>query len=158
MTSPRPSCPLCAGIGGHLVYAAPKFRLVRADEPGFPAFWRVVWNAHAAEFTDLDAADRAQCMDAVAVVEQTVRTQLQPTKMNLAAFGNAVPHLHWHVIARDAADSHFPAPTWGVPVRPRDAAREAALAARIPAAEAALTLALAARFGGAAKGPFAWQA
>ena len=36
-----------------------------------------------------------------------------PDKVNLASFGNQVPHVHWHVIPRFADDPHFPNPTWG---------------------------------------------
>jgi len=43
--------------------------------------------------------------------------QLRPTKINLAAFGNMVPHLHWHVLARFDWDSHFPQPIWGAKQR-----------------------------------------
>ena len=53
-------------------------------------------------------------MEVVCAVEQALIAALQPTKINLAALGNAVPHLHWHVIARFEADSHFPQPVWGV--------------------------------------------
>ena len=56
-------------------------------------------------------------MNAVTVVEQTLRQELQPIKINLAALGNAVPHLHWHVIARFEWDSHFPASVWAEPQR-----------------------------------------
>ena len=94
------TCPLCMTDGGQLVWRGTHLRVIRADEPGFPAFYRVVWNAHVAEFSDLTQAERQHCMDAVTVVEQVLREHLAPTKVNLAALGNMVPHLHWHVIAR----------------------------------------------------------
>ena len=110
------SCVLCDSDGGQLVWRGDKLRVIRADEAGFfPAFYRVIWNTHVAEFSDLSAAERAHCMQAVALVEQTLREQLQPTKINLAALGNVVPHLHWHVIARFDWDSHFPAPVGPAP-------------------------------------------
>ena len=121
-----PGCPLCEGPGGRLVFEGPKFRVIRANEPGFPAFYRVVWNDHAAEFTDLAAPDRELCMAAVAEVELLLREHLRPDKVNLAALGNAVPHLHWHVVARFGWDSHFPASVWAPaqrPVAPADLAR-----------------------------------
>ena len=136
------TCALCETDGGTLVWRGDQLRLIRADEAGFPAFYRVVWNAHVAEFSDLSPAERQHCMDVVARVEQVLRTQLSPAKVNLAALGNMVPHLHWHVIARFAWDSHFPAPVWALPQRARDAAQEAALAARLPALDAALRHAL----------------
>ncbi|GAD23262.1 HIT family protein [Acidovorax sp. MR-S7] len=132
------TCPLCASDGGALVWRGERLRVIRADEAGFPAFYRVVWNAHAAEFSDLGSADRQHCMDAVALVEQALRAAVQPDKINLAALGNMVPHLHWHVIARHAWDSHFPAPVWAAPQRARDAQREAQVRAALPQAEAAM--------------------
>ena len=111
------SCALCAGDGGALIWRGEKLRVIRADEAGFPAFYRVVWNAHVAEFTDLAPLDRAHCMQAVAEVEHALRAALAPAKINLAALGNMTPHLHWHVIARFDWDSHFPDSVWAAPRR-----------------------------------------
>jgi len=131
-------CPLCEGEGGRLVLRTSRFRIIHADEAGFPGFYRLVWNAHVAEFSDLAAADRAACMEAVAAVERAMREHLQPAKVNLAALGNMVPHLHWHLIARYPWDSHFPAAVWAQPARPADADRVAAVQARLPGLEQAL--------------------
>ena len=125
-----PACPLCEADGGLLVFRNEALRIIQADEAGFPAFYRVVWNRHVAEFSDLSIAEREACMNAVVAVEQVLREQLQPTKINLAALGNMVAHLHWHVIARFAWDSHFPAPVWAASQRPTDADQVAAVAAR----------------------------
>ncbi|MBY0411636.1 MAG: HIT family protein [Burkholderiaceae bacterium] len=133
-----PACPLCTESGGILIWQGPKLRVIRANEPGFPAFYRVVWGAHVAEFSDLSAADRAYCMETVVQVEQALRTHLQPTKINMAALGNMVPHLHWHVIARFAWDSHFPAPVWAGAQRERALAQEAAVHDRLVVLETQL--------------------
>ena len=98
----------------------------------------MVWNAHVAEFSDLAGADRVRCMEAVTLVEQALRQHLAPTKVNIAALGNMVPHLHWHVIARFDWDSHFPAPVWAAAQRPSPAEPEAALRALLPALEVQL--------------------
>jgi diadenosine tetraphosphate (Ap4A) HIT family hydrolase len=132
------ACPLCDTDGGQLVWRGAKLRVIRADEAGFPAFYRVVWNAHVAEFSDLSSADRQHCMDAVTVVEQALRDHLAPTKINLAALGNMVPHLHWHVIARFDWDSHFPAPVWAAAQRPRAMLQEDAVRERLPGLDASL--------------------
>jgi diadenosine tetraphosphate (Ap4A) HIT family hydrolase len=113
----RPGCPLCDETGGALIFSGPFFRVVRADEPGFPAFYRLVWNDHVAELSDLAPVDRRLCIDAVVQVEETLRRVLRPTKINLASLGNAVPHLHWHVIARFDWDSHFPGSPWASALR-----------------------------------------
>ncbi|WP_367065991.1 HIT family protein [Oryzisolibacter sp. LB2S] len=132
------SCVLCDTDGGRLVWRGQRLRVIHAEEAGFPAFYRVIWNAHVAEFSDLSEQDRAHCMQAVTLVEELLRAQLAPTKINLATLGNVVPHLHWHVVARFDWDSHFPAPLWAQAQRARDAAREAAVAQRLPALELAL--------------------
>ena len=113
----RPACELCREAGGVLVAQSPTWRVIRAEDAAFPAFYRVVWRAHVAEWSDLTLADQAALMGVVGSVERVLRDALAPTKINLASLGNVVPHLHWHVIARFDWDSHFPAPVWAAPVR-----------------------------------------
>jgi diadenosine tetraphosphate (Ap4A) HIT family hydrolase len=113
----KPGCELCDVAGGDLIVRAPSWRVVRVADDAFPAFYRVIWNNHIAEFTDLSPDDRALCMAVVGTVETCLREMLRPTKINLATLGNVVPHLHWHVIARFDWDSHFPNPIWGASVR-----------------------------------------
>lgn len=132
------SCVLCREAGGQLIWQGEKLRLIRAQEAGFPAFYRIVWNAHVAEFSDLSRPEREHCMQAVALVEQVLRAQLAPAKINLATLGNMVPHLHWHIIARFAWDSHFSAPVWASAQRPRDLAQEAALERQLAQLDALL--------------------
>ena len=139
-----PGCPLCEAAGGHVVFRADKFRLVRSQEDAaLAAFYRIVWEDHIPEFSDLSAADRALCIEAVTQVEKVLRAHLRPTKINLASLGNAVPHLHWHVIARFDWDNRYPAPVWSPPVRDIDNERIAAIEALRPDLERALADALA---------------
>jgi diadenosine tetraphosphate (Ap4A) HIT family hydrolase len=97
--------------------------VVRVDDPAYPGFCRVIWNAHVAEMTDLAPADRGHLMDLVFGVETALRRVLSPTKINLASLGNQVPHLHWHVIPRFADDATFPDAVWA-PARRDGAPRE----------------------------------
>lgn len=136
------ACPLCAEDGGALVWRGANLRVIRANEAGFPAFYRVVWNAHVAEFSDLSAAERGHCMEAVTRVEQALRQHLAPTKVNIAALGNMVPHLHWHVIARFDWDSHFPSPVWAAAQRPSPAQQEGGVRERLPQVEDTMRQAL----------------
>lgn len=105
-------CPLCLTDGGTLVWQNKKLRVIHTPEPGFPAFFRVVWNQHVAELSDLDQSDMHYCLDVVTQVERVLREVLSPDKINLASLGNMVPHLHWHIIARFKWDSHFPNAIW----------------------------------------------
>ena len=123
-------CTLCDTDGGLLVFNNQQLRVIHVPEAGFPAFYRVVWNAHVPEFSNLSGKERDTCMNAVVQVEQVLLEQLQPTKINLATFGNMVPHLHWHVIARFDWDTHFPAPLWAAAQRAEDAEKLSILSAR----------------------------
>ncbi|OGA95073.1 MAG: HIT domain-containing protein [Burkholderiales bacterium RIFCSPHIGHO2_12_FULL_61_11] len=123
-------CALCQSDGGLLIFRNEHLRVIQANEAGFPAFYRVVWNRHVAEFSDLSAAERDTCMNAVVIVEQVLRSELPPCKINLAALGNVVPHLHWHVMARFTWDSHFPAPVWSPQQRAPALDKLAAVASR----------------------------
>ncbi|WP_372528437.1 HIT family protein [Piscinibacter sp.] len=116
-----------------LLWSDAHWRVVRVDDAGFPAFYRVISQHHVAEFSQLLAPERQRCMGLVCAVERTLIEQLHPTKVNLAALGNVVPHLHWHVIARFDWDSHFPQPIWGA--RQRDVPAGAAARLRIGLAE-----------------------
>ena len=121
-------CLLCETPGGLLVFKNEQFRVIQAVEADFPAFYRVVWNTHVAEFSDLSVEERKVCLNAVVAVEEVLREQLNPTKINLAALGNVVPHLHWHVIARFDWDSHFPGSVWATPQRVVDSQKLTQLA------------------------------
>ena len=115
-----PGCSLCETAGGVLLGQRGPWRVVRVDDAAFPAFYRVISQHHVAEFSALLAPERHQCMDLVCAIERVLIERLQPTKINLAALGNVVPHLHWHVIPRYVDDPHFPQPIWSNPQREID--------------------------------------
>lgn len=129
------SCDFCDGPGGEVLWQDDRLRIIAVDEPGYPGFCRVVWQAHVKEMTDLDATARAHFLQAVFAVEQALRDLLHPDKVNLACLGNLTPHLHWHVIPRYADDPHFPQPVWAPRLRDTQHAVPAgwrqALAARL---------------------------
>ena len=107
------NCELCSPSGEDLIWSDEFCRVICVDEKNHPVFLRVITQAHLAEFSDLSSDDRNRLMHVVYVVEQGLRQLLNPTKINLASFGNVVPHLHWHVIPRFDHDPHYPNPIWG---------------------------------------------
>ena len=99
-------CPLCQAPGGTILWQTEHLRVIDANDALYPGFTRVIWTAHVVEMTDLSAAEQTDLLRIVLLVEHVQRIVLKPDKVNLAAFGNVVPHLHWHVIPRyrDEAD------------------------------------------------------
>jgi diadenosine tetraphosphate (Ap4A) HIT family hydrolase len=127
-------CALCEGDGGVVLWRDGLCRVVRAEVEGYPGFLRVVFARHVAEMTDLEPTERDRVMHVVFAVERVLRELYRPDKMNLASFGNQVPHLHWHVIPRYRDDPHFPEPTWGAAQRQgatRTAVADTSLAGRL---------------------------
>ena len=132
------SCDLCMHPGGAVLWQSALCRVVRVDDPHYPGFCRVIWNHHVREMTDLEPRQQAMLMRVVFAVESVVRALFSPDKINLASFGNMVPHVHWHVIPRWKNDRHFPEPVWGA-VRceestPRPMVNDAVLAEALGAA------------------------
>lgn len=119
-----------------------RLRVVLPEEPLYPGFTRVIWNAHVAEMSDLGESDRTHLVSVLMAVERAQREAFAPDKINLASLGNMVPHLHWHVVPRWRDDSHFPASVWSPVAAGRDATlrqtRIDLTAARLPAYQALL--------------------
>jgi diadenosine tetraphosphate (Ap4A) HIT family hydrolase len=62
--------------------------------------------------TDLTPGERDHLMSLVFAVEEAIRHVMHPDKINVAALGNMVPHIHWHVIPRFKDDAFFPGSAW----------------------------------------------
>jgi len=101
------TCELCESVGGEVLWSDQQVRVVRVGDLDYPAFCRVIWQAHVKEMTDLGSAERRHFMDIVFALESALRDLLQPDKINLASLGNMTPHLHWHVVPRWHGDTNF---------------------------------------------------
>lgn len=110
-------CVLCHPQKENIVWENKELRVIQVDDPLFPGYFRVIWNKHIAEMSDLTDDERQLLEKVLLTVEKVVREQMQPDKINWAQFGNMVPHLHWHIIARYRDDSHFPESIWGLKQR-----------------------------------------
>ena len=65
------------------------------------------------EMSECDEATKRQIYKCLDIVEKTMIAYYNPTKINIASFGNYLPRLHWHIMARFKEDSHYPEPMWG---------------------------------------------
>jgi diadenosine tetraphosphate (Ap4A) HIT family hydrolase len=102
---------------GQLIWRGDDCRVILVNDPDLPGFCRVIWNRHIAEMTDLTYGEREHLMSLVFAVEEAIRHVMCPDKVNIAALGNMVPHIHWHVIPRYKDDAFFPGSVWSKSVQ-----------------------------------------
>jgi len=65
------------------------------------------------EMSEVPAEIKFEIYDLLDIIEKVMIDFYTPEKINIASFGNYVPHVHWHIMARFKEDSYFPEPMWG---------------------------------------------
>jgi len=65
------------------------------------------------EMSEVPSEVKFQIYELLDLIEVEMIGYFQPEKINIASFGNYVPHVHWHIMARFKEDSFFPEPMWG---------------------------------------------
>jgi len=65
------------------------------------------------ELSECDELTREKLFQVMLLIETEMLKYYHPKKVNIAMFGNYLPHLHIHVMARFENDSYFPEPMWG---------------------------------------------
>lgn len=65
------------------------------------------------EFSQCDMRSRLEIFQCLDIIEKEMLDYFEPEKINIASFGNYVPHVHFHIMARFKEDSFFPEPMWG---------------------------------------------
>lgn len=65
------------------------------------------------EFSQCNKETKEEILRALDIIEKEMINYFNPEKINIASFGNYVPHVHFHVMARFKEDSFFPEPMWG---------------------------------------------
>ena len=72
----------------------------------------LVARSHATELHALPPAERHAFLDEMVTLARAIDTAFQPRKLNYELLGNQVPHLHWHLFPRSAADPDRLRPVW----------------------------------------------
>lgn len=88
-------------------------RLLLMNESRFPWCVLVPRRAGIREVFELAAADQELLWRETTALAREMNTAFAAHKMNFAAFGNLVPQLHVHVIARFDHDEAWPGPAIG---------------------------------------------
>jgi len=69
------------------------------------------------ELGDMPKELRRRLWEVYDIVEFYMNFYYKPTKINMASFGNMLPRVHIHVMARFKEDNYFPNPMWGEKLR-----------------------------------------
>ncbi|MCD6213203.1 MAG: HIT domain-containing protein [Sulfurovum sp.] len=69
------------------------------------------------EMSEVPAEIKFEIYDLLDIIEKEMIDYYKPKKINIASFGNYMPHVHWHIMARFEEDSYFPEPMWGAKQR-----------------------------------------
>ena len=65
------------------------------------------------EFSETPSDVKLEIFRVLDIIEKEMLSFFKPKKINIASFGNYVPHVHWHIMARFEEDAYFPEPMWG---------------------------------------------
>ena len=65
------------------------------------------------EMSEVPAMVKFEIYELLDTIEKEMIAYYHPDKINIASFGNYLPHVHWHIMARFKEDSYFPEPMWG---------------------------------------------
>lgn len=72
------------------------------------------------EMSEVPKEIRYEIYELLDIIEKLMIEYYKPKKINIASFGNYLPHVHWHIMARFENDSHFPESMWGEKQRNRE--------------------------------------
>ncbi len=65
------------------------------------------------EFSECSRDEKEMIWECLDIIEKAMLAYFKPDKINIASFGNMLPRVHWHIMARFREDSYFPEPMWG---------------------------------------------
>jgi len=85
---------------------------IEIEESEIP--WLKIFTQHPyKEMSEVPPEIKFEIYTLLDIIEKEMIAYYAPDKINIASFGNYVPHVHWHIMARFKEDSYFPEPMWG---------------------------------------------
>lgn len=76
--------------------------------------WLKIFTQHPyKEMSEVPPEVKFEIYTLLDIIEKEMLSYYSPKKINIASFGNYMPHVHWHIMARFEEDSYFPEPMWG---------------------------------------------
>ena len=89
-----------------------QFIKVEIEESQIP--WLKIFSQQPAkEFSHCNTKTKQQIWQALDIIETEMLRFFNCDKINIASFGNYLPQVHFHIMARFKNDNFFPEPMWG---------------------------------------------
>lgn len=85
---------------------------IEIEESEIP-WLKIFVNEPIKEFSSCNMETKQEIWKYLDIIEKALIKHFNPEKINIASFGNYVPQVHFHVMARFKEDSYFPEPMWG---------------------------------------------
>jgi len=113
-----PECPFCLKLAdprawseAEIVWRFPHSVAVLGPWQFYTGYSLLISRQHAVELSDL-GPNRSAFLDEMALLAEAIEQCFRPHKLNYELLGNQVPHLHWHLFPRSAADPDRLRPVW----------------------------------------------
>jgi len=114
-----PDCLFCRRLAalpelppGDVVWQFPRSVAFLGPWQFYHGYCVLVARAHATELSRLEDAVRRAYLDEMCLLARAIEDCFRPHKLNYELLGNQVPHLHWHLFPRSAADPDVLKPVW----------------------------------------------
>jgi diadenosine tetraphosphate (Ap4A) HIT family hydrolase len=109
-------CRRLAALGslpaGEIVWSFPHSVAFLGTWQYYHGYCTLIARTHATELSQLADAERRSYLDEMCLLARAIEAYARPHKLNYEMLGNQVPHLHWHVFPRSAADPDVLKPVW----------------------------------------------
>jgi diadenosine tetraphosphate (Ap4A) HIT family hydrolase len=73
---------------------------ILGDHQYFKGYSQIILKDHTRDLYELNESIQIELYHELMQAEKASRLSLIPWKMNLSLYGNAVPHIHWHLFPR----------------------------------------------------------
>jgi diadenosine tetraphosphate (Ap4A) HIT family hydrolase len=119
MVVPDVDCPFCEKLRSlekvptaDVVWQFPHSIAFLGQWQYYQGYCVLISRTHATELSRLDDAERRSFLDEMCTLARAIEAAFAPLKLNYELLGNQVPHLHWHLFPRSAADPDRLKPVW----------------------------------------------
>ncbi len=119
MPGEQETCEICERVQlsrqGRNPYFIAEFKhsiFVLGDHQFHRGYTLVLFKGHVRELHELETEVQSELFQEVMTATRAIVKTFQPWKMNHACYGNAVPHIHWHLFPRYETDPNRTGNPW----------------------------------------------